>query len=243
MTYSEPTRAPRRTRSRVIAVIVVVSAAIIGVTALLVHNLGADPAPAAGADSGVPTSGDAGQRATGESGEPATEGRGRRGQGDRGERREPSDEVGVADGAVPVGVTVFDDEIPAVTKLDPALLDALRTAATDAEADGVEFVVNSGWRSPAYQDQLLREAVAEYGSEEEAARWVATPQTSLHVRGDAVDLGPADATPWMSEHGADYGLCQIYENEPWHFELRPKAVDDGCAPMYDDPTQDPRMQQ
>jgi hypothetical protein len=189
------------------------------------------------------TTADSGRRATGDSGGPATERRGRRGQGDRGERRAPTAQIGVADGAVPDGVTVFDDDYPAVSNLDPALLDALREAATDAGDDGVEFVVNSGWRSPAYQNQLLREAVAEYGSEEEAARWVATPETSLHVRGDAVDLGPAESTPWMAEHGADYGLCQIYENEPWHFELRQDAVDDGCAPMYADPTQDPRMQQ
>ena len=26
----------------------------------------------------------------------------------------------------------------------------------------------------------------------------------------------------VSEHGAKYGLCQIYDNEPWHYELRPK---------------------
>jgi len=47
---------------------------------------------------------------------------------------------------------------------------------------------------------------------------------------------------WLSEDGADYGLCQVYGNEPWHYELRPEAVDDGCPPMYADPTQDPRMQ-
>ena len=78
---------------------------------------------------------------------------------------------------------------------------------------------------------------------EEAARWVATPETSAHVSGDAVDIGPLDATAWLSEHGAGYGLCQIYGNEPWHYELRPDAVDDGCPAMYADPTQDPRMQQ
>jgi D-alanyl-D-alanine carboxypeptidase len=48
--------------------------------------------------------------------------------------------------------------------------------------------------------------------------------------------------PRRSEHGADYGLCQIYGNEPWHYELRPEATDHGCPPMYADPTQDPRMQ-
>jgi LAS superfamily LD-carboxypeptidase LdcB len=142
---------------------------------------------------------------------------------------------------VPDGTTVFDDAVSGVANLDPALLRALRGAATDAAADGVELVVNSGWRSPAYEDQLRREAIAKYGSEAKAARWVATGATSAHVSGDAIDIGPADSTPWLSAHGAAYGLCQIYGNEPWHYELRPEAIAHGCPAMYSDPTQDPRM--
>ena len=143
---------------------------------------------------------------------------------------------------VPDGTTVFDEETPEIANLDPALLSALRQAATDAADDGVAFYVNSGWRSPEYQTQLLREAVATYGSAAEAARWVATADTSPHVSGDAADIGPADATAWLSEHGAAYGLCQIYSNEPWHYELRPEAIEHGCPRMYADPTHDPRMQ-
>jgi zinc D-Ala-D-Ala carboxypeptidase len=157
-------------------------------------------------------------------------------------RNEQRDALGEAGGAVPDGTTVFDDEVPGVANLDPALLRALRRAATDAAADGVKLVVNSGWRSPAYEDQLRREAVSKYGSKAEAARWVATGTTSPHVSGDAVDIGPADATPWLSAHGAEYGLCRIYANEPWHYELRPEAIAGGCPAMYSDPTQDPRMQ-
>jgi zinc D-Ala-D-Ala carboxypeptidase len=157
-------------------------------------------------------------------------------------RSEHPGALGEADGVVPDGATVFDEEIPGVANLDPDLLGALRQAATDAADDGVGFFVDSGWRSPEYQSQLLREAVSEYGSEEEAARWVATAETSAHVRGDAVDIGPVDATAWLSEHGAEYGLCQIYSNEPWHYELRPEAIDHGCPPVYADPTHDPRMQ-
>ena len=149
---------------------------------------------------------------------------------------------GEADGVVPDGVTVFDDGYPAVANLDPALLRALRQAATDAAKDGIEFYVDSGWRSPEYQEQLLDEAISKYGSKAEAARWVATPDTSAHVSGDAADIGPSDASTWLSAHGAEYGLCRTYRNEPWHYELRPKAVARGCPPMYADPTQDPRMQ-
>src|SRR5919204_2745249 len=151
-------------------------------------------------------------------------------------RSERRGALGEAGGAVPDGTTVFDDEVPGVANLDPALLGALRRAATDAADDGVKFVVNSGWRSPAYQEQLLQEALSTYGSEKEAARWVATPKTSAHVSGDAVDIGPFDAVAWLSKHGARYGLCQIYRNEPWHYELRTEAIHHGCPPMYADPT-------
>ena len=129
-----------------------------------------------------------------------------------------------------------------MANLDPALLGALRHAATTAADDGVSFVVDSGWRSPQYQEHLLQEAVSKYGSQEEAARWVATPETSAHVSGDAVDIGPVDAASWLSRHGAEFGLCPVYGNEPWHYELRPQAVGQGCPPTYADPTHDPRMQ-
>lgn len=152
----------------------------------------------------------------------------------------PSEADGVIrDGDQP---TVFDVDRVAVGNLDPALLDAVQRAAADAEADGVTFLVNSGWRSAALQEQLLRDAIDDYGSEEEARRWVATAETSAHVSGDAVDLGPLPTLDWLTQRGWRYGLCQIYANEPWHYELRPDAVEDGCPEQYTDPTEDPRMQ-
>jgi zinc D-Ala-D-Ala carboxypeptidase len=237
MTYSEPARtAARRTPSTVLAVLVVINAAaLIG---LLVNQW---PAPSS-SSAASPTDIRQGDRpgAPGEAdGAVPDDGR----QGDRhGAAGEAGGVVDEADGLVPDGATVFDDEFPAVANLDPDLLGALREAATDAADDGFEFVVTSGWRSPEYQEQLLQEAISEYGSEEEAARWVATAETSAHVSGDAVDIGPFLATAWLSEHGAEYGLCQTYGNEPWHYELRPEAIDDSCPPMYADPTHDPRMQ-
>ena len=70
---------------------------------------------------------------------------------------------------------------------------------------------------------------------------MATATTSAHVTGDAADIADSDATDWLSEHGATYGLCQTYGNEPWHYELRPAANGHGCPAMYADPTHDPRM--
>jgi len=220
MTYSKPApTAARRTRSTILAALVVVSAALIGVLgyqSLAVWSSSATSPIAL---------------------EPRAQHPHDSLHGDR------HGALGEADGVVPDGVTVFDDEFPAVANLDPALLGALRQAATDAADDGVELFVDSGWRSPEYQEQLLREAVSKYGSEEEAARWVASADTSAHVSGDAVDIGHADATAWLSGHGAEYGLCQTYSNEPWHYELRPEAIDHGCPPLYADPAHDPRMQQ
>lgn len=153
----------------------------------------------------------------------------------------PDGLVTEADGILPDGVTAFDETHPGVTRLQPDLLTALRRAATDAAAEGIVIHVNSGWRSAEYQDELLAQAVSQYGSEAEAARWVATATTSAHVAGEAVDIGSYDAVAWLAEHGAGYGLCQTYGNEPWHFELRPEAVGRGCPVAYADPTQDPRM--
>jgi hypothetical protein len=150
--------------------------------------------------------------------------------------------VGEADGVLPTALTVFADDVPAVANLDPELRQALRHAARDAGRSGIEIVINSGWRSPAYQQRLLRQAVAKYGSSQKAARWVVSADKSSHVSGDAVDLGPTRATVWLQKHGAAYGLCRIYRNEPWHFELRSGAINDGCPSTYADPARDPRMQ-
>jgi zinc D-Ala-D-Ala carboxypeptidase len=219
MSHSERARtAGRGTRSTILAALIVVSAVLIGVlgypSSLVVRS--------SSATSPVTIEPPA-QRPPG------------------GLPRVRHDADGLDDGVVPDGVTV-DDEYPAVANLDAALLRALRRAAGEAAGDGIGFLVNSGWRSPEYQEQLLDEAVAEYGSAEEAARWVATAEASVHVSGDAVDIGPFDATAWLSEHGSEYGLCQIYGNEPWHYELRPEAMDQGCPTLYVDPTHDPRMQ-
>ena len=116
-------------------------------------------------------------------------------------------------------VSPFDEHLPTIANLDPALLAAVQAAARDAQVDGVPMVVTSGWRSASYQQALLDEATVTYGSRDEARKWVNTPELSAHVPGHAVDIGYTDANSWLSIHGADYGLCQIYGNEMWHFEL------------------------
>lgn len=150
------------------------------------------------------------------------------------------DHPGEADGVLPDGTTVLDDATPGIANLDPGLLAALRDAAADAADDGVALLVESGWRSRAYQERLFDEAVAKHGSDAEASRWVARPGTSHHELGAAVDIASDAARTWLAEHGAGYGLCRVYRNEPWHFELR-RVTDDGCPATYADPTGDPSM--
>ncbi|MFJ8896106.1 M15 family metallopeptidase [Leifsonia sp. NPDC102414] len=146
-------------------------------------------------------------------------------------------ELGPDDGYIPVGETVaLTDDVPAVTKLDPQLRDALDRAAEDAADRDVAFTLTDGWRSERYQQYLFDQAVTKYGSEEEASKWVKSGDQSKHLRGDAVDIATADAMDWLSRFGAEYGLCQVYANEAWHFELLgdgsgecPAQLTDGTA--------------
>ncbi len=133
--------------------------------------------------------------------------------------RPTRDAVGMADGLLTGPASPYDTDLPAIARLDADLLRAVQQAARDADDDGITFYVTSGWRSEAYQQQLLDEAVLEHGSMEKARRFVATPETSAHVTGHAVDIGPSEADEWLRKHGSNYGLCQTYANEEWHFEL------------------------
>ncbi|MCS5720360.1 M15 family metallopeptidase [Herbiconiux sp. CPCC 205763] len=145
-----------------------------------------------------------------------------------------STDLGQADGYIPVGDRVaLTDDVPAVTNLDPDLRDALANAAQAAAADDVEFTLVDGWRSARYQQYLFDQAVTEYGSAEEASRWVKEPDQSKHVLGEAVDIATADAMDWLNRFGGEFGLCQIYANEAWHFELGADASGTCPPPLTD----------
>ncbi|GAA1364169.1 M15 family metallopeptidase [Catellatospora chokoriensis] len=137
-----------------------------------------------------------------------------------------------ADGALDEPVSPFADGHPAVDNLRPELRTAIRQAAADARRDGVEVLINSGWRSRRHQQHLLDEAVATDGLEK-ARRRVNTPDRSTHVTGDAIDAGPPEADRWLQRNGAAYGLCQVYANEIWHFELTTEAGRP-CPPQLPD---------
>jgi D-alanyl-D-alanine carboxypeptidase len=127
----------------------------------------------------------------------------------------------LADGQI---LTPFDVQNPAVGRLDPQLLTAIQQAANAASADGITMTVTSGWRSPQFQQRLLDSAIAQYGSLAAAREFVQTPEASKHVVGEAVDIGGVGADQWLIANGARFGLCRIYANELWHFELAADAA-------------------
>lgn len=117
--------------------------------------------------------------------------------------------------------------------LDPELLRRFEEARAAAAAEGVELRVTSGWRSAAEQQELVERALERYGSVEEAHRWVLPPESSEHVAGAAIDVGPTEGAYWLQQHGARFGLCQTYANEVWHYEA---ATEPGgtCPPQHAD---------
>jgi D-alanyl-D-alanine carboxypeptidase len=135
-------------------------------------------------------------------------------------------------GYLPEGrtVTPFDVDNPIVGWIDPRLLTAIQDAARGAAAAGIDMRITSGWRTKGFQQRLFDDAVRTYGSKDIAAQYVASPDISRHVLGKAVDVGPAEADKWLIANGSRFGLCQIYANEIWHFEL---AADYGgqCPPL------------
>ncbi|HET7665766.1 MAG TPA: M15 family metallopeptidase [Mycobacterium sp.] len=135
-------------------------------------------------------------------------------------------------GWLPDGQTLdpFDVSNPTVGQLDPALLSAVQDAARAAAADGIDLRITSGWRSTGFQERLFDDAVRTYGSADIARQYVASPDVSKHVVGQAVDVAPVEADHWLISNGTGFGLCQIYANEVWHFEL---AVDPegNCPPL------------
>jgi hypothetical protein len=121
----------------------------------------------------------------------------------------------------------------AATQLDPVLAQRYEQARAAAAADGITLEINSGLRSEAEQQALIDEEIAKRGSPEEAHRWVAPVRVSAHVQGKALDVGPAEGAAWLREHGPQFGLCPVFDNEPWHVEAltEPGGV---CPPTLPD---------
>ncbi|MEU6580331.1 D-alanyl-D-alanine carboxypeptidase family protein [Nocardia sp. NPDC046763] len=112
--------------------------------------------------------------------------------------------------------------------LDPRLATAYNAAATEAHNAGVSLWITSGYRTPAEQEALWEGGLQTYGSPEAARRWVLPPNESTHVTGEAIDVGPREGAQWLEDNGSHWGLCRMYDNEWWHYELA--TTPDGPCP-------------
>lgn len=111
--------------------------------------------------------------------------------------------------------------------LDPTFRSnvARMISASDREFGG-SLVIYSGYRSIEHQRRLYEDALARYGSEREARRWVAPPGGSMHNFGLAVDLRHNGVrveygqkiSNWMTTNLARFSLYRRLSNEGWHVE-------------------------
>lgn len=105
--------------------------------------------------------------------------------------------------------------------VDPSFADALsRLISSAPENVRGGLGINSAFRSNDRQQQLFNDAVAKYGSEEAARKWVAPPGRSKHNHGEAMDLafGNDEARSWVHANAKNYGLNFPMKHEPWHVE-------------------------
>jgi hypothetical protein len=110
---------------------------------------------------------------------------------------------------------------PGMSGLQPAFKDKL-TRMFDAMPPEVRagIEIRSGYRSPERQAELWAQALAKYGSVEEARKWVAPPGNSQHNKGNAADLGfsSPEVRKWVHDHASEFGLTFPLSNENWHIE-------------------------
>lgn len=106
-----------------------------------------------------------------------------------------------------------------------------------AEHDDVVLLIVSGFRSIAYQVELIRSKIAAGQRIEDILRVNAAPGFSQHHTGRAIDIATPGARPltadfetteafaWLDRHAGSYGFRMPYgrdndlglEHEPWHW--------------------------
>ncbi len=108
----------------------------------------------------------------------------------------------------------------------PRAASAFTVMAEAARDDGIMLVIDSAYRSVAYQKVIYQRLMAEGKSFAEVALSVAPPGYSEHALGLAVDFYPSDwrfagtkAYQWLFEHGQRFGFRETYpqygSEHPW----------------------------
>lgn len=123
--------------------------------------------------------------------------------------------------------TFVDQKLAGLSTDFRASLAGFILAAREAKHD---IKIQSGFRSVERQQELWAAAVAKYGSEDAARKWVAPPGRSYHNKGTAADLnyaggGMSGSSPaanaarqWAHQNAARFGLTFPLGNEAWHVE-------------------------
>jgi len=108
-----------------------------------------------------------------------------------------------------------------------------------ASSDGIRLLIVSGFRSFAYQAQLIRDKLEAGQSIEEILAVNAAPGFSQHHTGDAVDIATpgsrplteefeqSDAFAWLGKNAGEFGFSMTYPrdnpagfiHEPWHWAV------------------------
>ena len=131
--------------------------------------------------------------------------------------------------------------------IDWEAAEAFNRMKADAQANGVNIILASGFRPISVQEELFQKQIQRKGSVEAAARLSAPPGHSEHHTGYAVDLGDGnspltdfkyefdstEAYHWLADHAYEYGFelsfppnnLQGVSYEPWHWRFvgSPKA--------------------
>ncbi|NUR57136.1 MAG: peptidase M15 [Catenulispora sp.] len=127
------------------------------------------------------------------------------------------------------------DAAQAISGLTPGTRAALASATEAAGHAGLKLIVNSGYRSAAYQQRVFDCWVTQTGSTQAAREHALPPNESAHVGGYAIDVVPAAAASWLEESKGSYGLCRRYANEAWHFEYQASYKQSGCPALLSHP--------
>ena len=122
-------------------------------------------------------------------------------------------------------------------RLEPRTARQWVAMAEAAEADGIQLLIVSGYRSYEYQAGLIRNKIEAGQSVSEILRVNTAPGFSEHHTGRAVDIATPGSRPlteefensaafrWLGERAAGFGFSMTYPRdnpwgivyEPWHW--------------------------
>ncbi len=140
---------------------------------------------------------------------------------------------------IPLGQTEIVEGSVRPNQIHPQVFARFLSAQAAAKEEGIEMVIDSGYRTTQTQEYLFNRAIKEHKTVEEAIKWVLPADLSRHPWGLALDVNlhhEKSGASWLEANGATFGLCRVYVNEWWHFEplIAPGGI---CPPLKPDASQ------